>query len=58
MRRIALLLISIVVLTCSGCASLRHPETPGQQETKVEARPSARPDLSRVLHGISDWAER
>jgi hypothetical protein len=58
MRRIALLSISIAVLTGPGCASTGRPEAVDPDETRVQERPWPRPDLSRVLHGISDWAER
>jgi hypothetical protein len=55
MRAIALLSVSIAILACSGCASLKHPKDPELQETKRE---SPHLDLSRAMHAISDWAER
>jgi hypothetical protein len=55
MRVIALLSVSIAILACSGCASLKHPKDSEPQETKGE---SPHLDLSRALHNLPDWAER
>jgi hypothetical protein len=56
MRWIALLSISIALLTSPGCATLGTPKTQEQQEG--QPLPSSRPDLSRALHAVYDWAER
>jgi hypothetical protein len=56
MRWIALLPISMALVTSPGCATPGPPKTPEQQE--VKPLPSSRPDLSQALHSLSDWAER
>lgn len=56
MRWIALLSISIALAANPGCATLGHPKPPEDQEAKP--LPSSRPDLSRAMHAVYDWAER
>jgi hypothetical protein len=58
MRLIALLSISIALAACPGCATLGHAEAEGRQGTDSDTLPASRLDLSRALHGLSDWAER
>ena len=58
MRRIAVTSISIALVACSGCASVRHQEAQEPQAKTSDTLPPSRPDLSRALHGLYDWAER